>query len=172
MESTTRYHNAKKDIYYTPDEALQLLLPFLRSVKSIWDPAAGANKRYPLKTFFESRGKRVIPTDICEGEEFNFMTFKTRKRFDAIVTTPPYNMRKEFILRCYELDKPFALICPINVLESKLVRNAFKSSPVSIVFPPKNISFMLPDNTQLKNPIPYSVFIIKGIPGIPPVKYL
>jgi len=170
--ATTVATQGKREIYYAPESAFQTVEPFIKDFKSLWDPASGPSENYPLKDYFESKGHRVICSDILMGKELDFFTHKTKKRYDMIVTTPPYSMRKEFIMRALELRKPFALLVPLNVLESKTIRDSFQQNGVSVIFPEKVVNFISPEDSRSVKSLPYSVWVIAGIPKLPPVVYL
>ena len=169
--TTTTSANAKREVYYTPDSAFEVLEPYLKNYKAIWDPAAGADK-FPVKEYFEKKGFRVATTDILMGKEYDFFSHKTKKRYDIIVTTPPYSFRKEFIIRACDLKKPFAFLVPVNVLESKTVRDLFKQYAISLIFPPKTTNFSSPDDSKSVKALPYCVWAVGGIPNIGDVVYL
>jgi 16S rRNA A1518/A1519 N6-dimethyltransferase RsmA/KsgA/DIM1 with predicted DNA glycosylase/AP lyase activity len=46
----------------------------------------------------------VFGTDISQGR--NFLTWNTTRRFDAIITNPPYSLADAFIKRALELTEP------------------------------------------------------------------
>jgi hypothetical protein len=162
--------NTKREVYYTPDYAFDIIAPVIRDFKSIWDPAAGSEK-FPVRTFFEKIGHRVITTDILESPECDFLLNKTKKRFDMIVTTPPYSLRKEFIQRACDLKKPFALLVPVNVLESRTVRDLLKQQKISVIYPAKTVVFSSPTDSRSVRTLPYSIWLVHGVERLPAVVY-
>lgn len=164
--------NGKREIYYAPEEAVEVITSYIKDLHTVWDPACGPSEAYPLKDVLERNGHRVVCSDLLLGSEFDFFTYKTKKRFDIIVTTPPYSFRKDFILRALDLKKPFAFLVPMNVLESKTLRDVFMQEKVSVIYPPKTISFISLDNNRSVKALPYSVWVMWGIPNIPPIVYL
>ena len=146
--------------------------PFIKNYKTIWDPAAGASEKYPLKDCLEKLGHRVVTTDIIMGNDYDFFNHKTKKRYELLVTTPPYSLRKEFILRATELKKPFAFLVPVNVLESKTIRDLLKQYNMTIVFPGKTANFTSPTDSKSVKALPYSIWVIGGISDLPPIVYL
>jgi len=66
------------------------------------------------------------------------------EEFDCIVTNPPYSLKNEFLERCYELKKPFALLLPLTALETRRRQRLFKEYGVEIVVLPKRINFETP----------------------------
>lgn len=161
---------SKRDVYYTPEYAFEIIAAVIRDFKSIWDPAAGA-ETHPVKAHFEKLGHRVIASDILEGPENDFLTTKTKKRYDMIVTTPPYDLRKEFIQRACDLNKPFALLVPVNVLESRTIRDLLKQKDISIIFPAKTVTFTSPVESRSVKTLPYSIWLVHGVERLPPVLY-
>ena len=164
--------NAKREVYYTPESALQLLHPYIKQYKAVWDPACGTSSEFPLKNFFEKEGHRLIHSDISMGKDHDFLTTKTKKRFDIIVTAPPYSFRKEFLVRVLELGKPFAFLVPSNVLESRTIRDLFSKTKVSLLFPPRNTSFITPDNNKSVKGLPYCLWVLGNIDNLPEIIYL
>ncbi|MEM3859736.1 MAG: hypothetical protein QW478_10090, partial [Candidatus Micrarchaeaceae archaeon] len=67
--------------------------------------------------------------------------------FDAIVTNPPFSLKQEFLIRCYELQKPFALLLPLTTFETKKRQDLFKKYGVEVIFFPKRINFETPDGS-------------------------
>jgi hypothetical protein len=164
--------HTKREIYYAPETALEIVEPYIKDFKAIWDPACGPSENYPLRDYFEKQGHRVVFSDVLMGKDYDFFTYKTKKRYDIMVTTPPYSLRKEFILRALELKKPFAFLVPMNVLESQSLRDAFKQYNVSVIYPEKSVSFVSPEDSRSVKSLPYSVWVVGGVPKMPPVIYL
>jgi len=163
---------SKREIYYVPEEGIELILPYIKDFKTIWDPACGPMENYPLKDVLERHGHRVVTSDILMGREYDFFAYKTKKRHDMIVTTPPYSLRKEFVLRALELNKSFALFVPLNILESQTMKDLFKQYGVSLVFPPKTLTYFSPDDNKSVKSLPYSIWLVWGVSKMPPVVYM
>ncbi len=168
-ERNTVVTNKKRSIYYTPELAFQILEPYLlrEDFKHIWDPAAGpqSNGVFPVKSFFESKGKRVTTTDIADGEQYDFFNYKNRNQWKVIVTTPPYALRYQFLRRAVDIDKPFALFVAANVLENKAVRELFKLKKMSVIYPPDKIKFSVPSEPKSAD-MGYSVWILGGFSSV------
>ena len=123
--------------FQTPPDALTPLLPFLKNW-TIWECAAGKGN---LVTALESKGYQVIGTDILTGQDF--LTYQP-DNFDCIITNPPFSLKQEFLERCYELQKPFALLLPLTTFESKKRQDLFKKYGIEVIFFPKRINFETP----------------------------
>lgn len=103
----------KANDFQTPPIALNPLLPYLNKSWTIWECANG---RGNLTLDLLSRGYNVIATDIQSGHDF--LNWHPDK-FDCIITNPPYSLKDKFLMRCYLLGKPFALLMPLTTLEGK-----------------------------------------------------
>ena len=57
--------------------------------------------------------------------------------FDVIVTNPAFSLKDEFLARCYELKKPFALLLPLTVFNSVKRQRLFHENGVEILFMPR-----------------------------------
>jgi hypothetical protein len=113
-----------RDLFSTPNYAVDILIPFIpNNILQIWECAAGDGKiSIELETC--SKHYTVISTDI-RGKSFtfpsvyynNFLTDPKPEIFDfygfdniAIITNPPYSLKRQFFNKCIEYDIPFALL--------------------------------------------------------------
>jgi hypothetical protein len=130
--------SGKPDNFQTPAHALDPLLPYLKAGWKIWEPSSGKGK---MALVLESNGFEVITGDREDG----FLNQRP-KRFDAIVTNPPYSIKGQFIARCYDLRTPFALLLPITVFDSQERRRMFHQHGVEIIFPSARINYETPNH--------------------------
>ena len=131
--------NNSSDDYQTPPSALDPLLPYLDKNKTIWECAAG--KGY-LVSKLKQEGFKVVDTDILMG--FDFITKEPNFDFDTIITNPPYSKKYEFLKRAYELNKPFAFLMPLTILETEKRQTLFKKYGIEILLLKKRINFITP----------------------------
>ena len=129
--------NAKNTIYYTPKSAVEEIIPVLPKGITIWECANGEG--YITKVLREN-GFTVITSDITTGQDF--LTFKQTEDYDMILTNPPFNLKNKFLMRCYELNKPFLLLGPITFLESQKRLRKYKEKGITIFLPPKKIDYI------------------------------
>ena len=83
----------------------------------------------------------------CIGTDlpnFDFLTMTPTFEWDIIVTNPPYSLKNQFLKRCYEYKKPFALLLPINGLETKIRQEMFSKYGLQIILIPYRIKFETP----------------------------
>ena len=131
--------------FQTPAAALWPLVPFLPKNWTIWECAAGMGN---LVQEFERLGYKVIATDILEGTEFGTRDFITweppKEEYNCIVTNPPYSLKQEFLERCYQLQKPFALLVPLTTFETRKRQALFEKHGVQVIFFDVRINFTTP----------------------------
>ena len=126
------------DDFQTPKIALKPLIPFLKKDWTIWECAEGKeNLVRGLKEF----GFNVVGSDILNGH--NFLNYQI-PIFNCIITNPPFSLKQEFLERCYELKKPFALLLPLTTFETAKRQELFKKYGLQVIFFNKRINFITP----------------------------
>lgn len=119
MSLNVGYLTAKKDNksdeVYTPELAVKMLLPFIKSKDTIiWCPFDEEDSEY-VKVF-RNNGYNVINSHINDGRDF----FKwTPDQYDIIISNPPFSKKDEVLKRLYELDKPYAMLLPLPSLQGQ-----------------------------------------------------
>lgn len=105
-----------RDTFQTPNYATDLLVSELTWLShpgfEIWECAAGLGK---IARRLRHHGFCVLETDLAYGElAMNFLTQEPDFDFDAIITNPPFSLKRKFYERCVEYGKPFALLIPAD----------------------------------------------------------
>ena len=129
--------NTKNDELYTPKEAIYPLLKYLDKSKIYWECTDFGDSN--IRKVLVENGFTVIAT---RKDEFDFLKDDPLFKFDTIITNPPYSLKNQFLKRCYELDKPFALLLPITSLEGKTRGNLYREKGIELVVLDKRINFM------------------------------
>lgn len=66
----------------------------------------------------------MIRSHIDDGKDF----FEYEPdNYDVIVSNPPFSIKDQILKRLYELDKPFAVLLPLNSLQGKNRYQYFKN---------------------------------------------
>ena len=135
--SSTR-DRVKNDYYATPREATISILSREILSGSILEPACGEGhiskliiEKYP--------NSEIISTDLINrgyGKgDINFLTHDFDRKFDNIITNPPFKLAKEFIERSLELaNDKVIMFAKIQLLESEARRELFESYPPKYVY--------------------------------------
>jgi len=127
------------DHMQTPSYALNPLYPYIKKEWVIWEPACGKGN---LVNALKNKGYRVFGTDIDTND---FLKYETALHYDAIITNPPYTIKDRWIQRCYELDKPFALLMPLTALEGKFRGELYSKHGIQLLIPNRRINFETPN---------------------------
>lgn len=126
------------DMFMTPDYAIKPLLPYLKKDWHIWECACGKGD---IVDFLIKNNYIVLGTDIATGVDF----LKTDKIIgDCIVTNPPYSLKNQFLKKCYEAEKPFALLLPLTALESLERQSLYRKYGIQLILFNRRIQFMTP----------------------------
>lgn len=122
---------------YTPENAVELILPYIpKRVKTVWE-CTDYGKSNITKVLNEN-GYNVISTH--KNKEQDFFIYEP-ENYDIIITNPPYELKNEFLLRCYELKKPFMLLVPIAITVSKARHFIFQTNDYQCLIPDFRINF-------------------------------
>jgi hypothetical protein len=129
------------DACQTPAYAIDPLLPYLPD-RIIWEPAAG--EHYLVEALYDSgfKSEQVITSDILTGQ--NFFEY-TPDEWDCLITNPPYSIKYQWLERCYQLGKPFALLLPVETLGAKTAQEFLKEYGFEMMLLNKRVDFKMPN---------------------------
>lgn len=126
-------NNANADECYTPEQALKPLLDYLHKDKRYYDCTSSISSN--IVNYLNSNGLKCLSSGTA-----NFLTDDIPD-IDVIITNPPYSKKDAFIKRCYELDKPFALLLPITSLQGMKRGEWFSKYGIELLVLNKRIDF-------------------------------
>ena len=131
--------NGHTDEIFTPEYAINPLLPYLKEGSMIWECAWG---RGSLANHLNKKGFNTVGYVGCdflrESSEDGF-------KFDYIITNPPYSKKYEFLKRAFEIGKPFAFLLPLTALEGIKRGDLFNRYGIQLIIPNKRINFIMPN---------------------------
>lgn len=104
-------NNAQSDECYTPNIAIAPLMKYLDKSLKWYEPTAGISKS--IVKYLRGNG-----FDIQSNFDNDFLN-SDYKDYDAIITNPPYSIKDKFIEKCFNINKPFALLLPVSALQGK-----------------------------------------------------
>lgn len=134
----SEYGRVSSDFYPTPPEVTQALLNFFgidyveQKVKDktlIWEPACGEGHMIDV---FKKNGLPCTGTDIKTGTDFLTAPLIPCK---WIITNPPFSQSEQFIRRCLEHKKPFALLLKSQYWHAKKRLDLFREHMPTYVLP-------------------------------------
>lgn len=131
-EDPPQNNGEASDEYYTPPEAIDILIPYLQKTKTIWEAAWGQGH---MAKHLKQKGYKVVGE---EGLDF----FQTELHSDTIITNPPYSIKNEFLQRAYELKRPFALLLPLEALCGLARYPLYKQFGIQLLVPSTRIQFI------------------------------
>lgn len=125
----------KFDDLYTPSYAIKPLLKYIPKGITIWECCDFGGSE--ITRLLKEHGCEVISTD----KEENFFEYIPDKHFDMIITNPPYSLKDEFLKKCYEYNKPFALLLPLTSLEGINRGKMFNGKGIELIVLDKRVDF-------------------------------
>lgn len=137
--------NIKNDELYTPEYAIKPLLKYLPKNIKIWECTDYGNSN--ITKVLKENEYEVIKT---HKDNFDFLNDKPNFEFDMIITNPPYSIKDEFIKKCYEYKKPFALLLPITSLEGIERGKMFRKNGIELLVFDRRCNFIY-DNAKKSN---------------------
>lgn len=132
----------KFDDLYTPEYAIIPLLKYLTTGLTIWECTDYGESKI-TKVLVENNYV-VISTDIIKG--FDFLNDMVDFHFDMIITNPPYSLKNNFLTKCYEYNKPFALLLPLTALESAERNILYRDKGISVIVLDRRVNFSTTSN--------------------------
>lgn len=103
------------DEVYTPAYAVKPLLKYLDKNAVVWCPFDFENSEY-VKVL-KANGNKVIYSHIDNGE--NFFFYEPQEEYDVIISNPPFSCKDDVLKRLCELNKPFAMLFPVQTLQGQ-----------------------------------------------------
>lgn len=148
---------AKTDEWYTPENAVKAIEPFVKPFNRVWCPFDKQDSNFVQ---ILSRNHDVVYSHIDDGRDF----FETKEVCDAIVSNPPFSKRNEVYERLFEIGKPFAMVGNMaGLFDSKKRMEMFRKYQFEILVMYPRVKFINPENLQLSSPTYQSVYICHGI---------
>ena len=97
--------SGKNDECYTPRYIVEAILPYIPRNKVVWCPFDTKDSNF-VKVLMEN-GFEVVFSHISTGQDFFLYE---PKKWDIIVSNPPFTNKKAFFERAFSFGKPFMLL--------------------------------------------------------------
>ena len=125
----------EKDEYYTPKMMVDVILPFIPKGSTVWCPFDTQESEF-VYGFKENHN--VIHSHIWEGK--SFFDYEP-DNYDFIVSNPPFTAKLNVLKRLYKLNKPFAMILPLPILNYQEIGSFFIGKELQLLIVDKKVSF-------------------------------
>lgn len=142
------------DVCNTPAYALDPLLPYIRPEWVVWEPAASTGNLYNALAphVLGIMGTELRTEGTGRGVQGGVDFFGWRPiHFDALVTNPPYSIKTQWLERCYQLGKPFALLVPVEMIGTKSAQFLMERHGCELLLLNRRVNFEMP-NKGLEGP--------------------
>ena len=126
-----------KDEYYTPPILVEPILSFIKPNSTIWCPFDTEESEFVI--IFKEQGHNVIYSHIWSGQDF--FEYEPQENYDYIISNPPFSRKLEVFDRLYKLNKPFAMICGLPILNYQEVGSFFLDKDLQLLIVDKKVSF-------------------------------
>lgn len=163
MTFSKQIKTSKSDEYYTPDYAVQVILPYLkyRGFKSVWCPFDKECSEFVK--ILNKEGYKVTFGHIETGQDF-FSYKQPPKNVDCIVSNPPFSKRTSIFEKLFSLNLPFAMIMNSNGLfDAKARYELFKNNKFELLIPKGRMRFFDENMVSRNNPNFQSIYVCSGI---------
>lgn len=125
------------DEFYTPKKLVDIIKPYISKDKVIWCPFDTENSEFVKEL---SKTNKVIYSHIDNNQ--SFFEYEPTENYDIIVSNPPFSKKIEVFKRLYALNKPFAIIMPMSILNYNIINNFFIDKDMQLLIVDKKISFI------------------------------
>ncbi len=130
------YSLGNNDEKLTPNYAVEPLVKFIDKTKTIWCPFDTEQSEF-VKVFKEN-GFKVIFSHISEGKDFfNYEP----KKWDVIISNPPFTGKRKVFERALSFNKPFALLMTNTWLNDSAPKKLFKEKDLQLLMFEQRIQF-------------------------------
>jgi hypothetical protein len=141
-----------RDLFQTPNYAVDLLIPFIpKYISWVWEPACGEGKI--VKRLLDKTDLDVYASDIRKSETFvhdikNFLdndNLPIIEGWDSepvIITNPPFSLKQKFYEKCKDYGVPFVLLIPADY--SGWIINAIRNDGAEKIIPTRRIDYITP----------------------------
>lgn len=127
----------KKDEYYTPEILVKPIIKYLKPKSVIWCPFDTENSEFVI--LLREAGHKVIYSHIWYGQDF--FNYEPKEKYDYIISNPPFTKKLKVFERLYMLNKPFAMICGLPILNYQEIGKFFLNKELQLLIVDKKVSF-------------------------------
>jgi len=140
------------DEWFTPSSAVESIVNSLPKDCIIWCPFDTSDSNF-VKILIKNGYKvEFSHIDIEGGDFFEYEP----KKWDIIVSNPPYSIRNKILEKAFSFNKPFALLMNTNGLfDSKVRWEMFTKNSFSLFYLKGRVNYMKDFGVQEKSSPPF-----------------
>lgn len=127
----------KKDEYYTPPILVEPILKYIKPNSTVWCPFDTENSEFVI--LLKEAGHKVIYSHVWLGQDF--FEYEPAEPYDYIISNPPFTKKLAILDRLYKLDKPFAIVMGLPILNYQEVGEFFLGKDLQLLIVDKKVSF-------------------------------
>ena len=127
----------KQDEFYTPRILVEPIIKYLKPKSTVWCPFDTENSEFVL--CLKENGFKVIYSHIKYNQDF--FDYEPDEDYDCIVSNPPFSKKLKVFDRLYRLNKPFAMVCGLPILNYQEVGEFFLDKELQLLIVDKKVSF-------------------------------
>jgi len=126
------------DEHYTPSILVKPIVKYIAPNSTIWCPFDTKNSEFVVEL---TKTHDVIYSHISLGQDF--FEYEPQQKYDCIISNPPFTLKKQVLERLYLLNKPFAIILGLPILNYQEIGAFFvsKNSDIQLLIVDKKVSF-------------------------------
>lgn len=143
------YSAGNNDECYTPHYAVSPILKYIPKDAIVWCPFDTKESEFVKQI---SKTNKVVKSHISEGK--SFFDYEPKK-WDIIISNPPFTNKRKFFERALSFEKPFALIMSNTWLNDSAPKQLFKDKDLQLLMFDKRMKFISPDGRD-NNKITFS----------------
>lgn len=143
------YSSGNNDECYTPGYAVEPILEFIPKDAIVWCPFDTKQSEFVQQI---STKNKVIHSHINENK--NFFTYEPKK-WDIIISNPPFTNKRKIFERALSFNKPFALIMSNTWLNDSAPKQLFAEKDLQLLMFDKRMRFVMADGLE-NNKITFS----------------
>jgi hypothetical protein len=135
----------KNDECYTPDYAVKPIIQYIPEGSIVWCPFDTEASQFVIQ--LKQAGFEVVYSHISQGQDF----YKYEpKKWDIMISNPPFTGKRKIFERALSFNKPFALIMSNTWLNNAAPKQLFKDKDLQLLMFNERMKFDNQDNSQNK----------------------
>ena len=125
-----------KDEYYTPRILVEPIIEYIKPNSTVWCPFDTEDSEFVL--CLKENNINVVYSHIWDDKDF----FEYEpESYDYIISNPPFSIKLKVLERLYKLNKPFAMILGLPILNYQEIGEFFLDKDLQLLIVDKKVSF-------------------------------